>query len=85
MKALLTVAGVKTQEVTVGFPSPYCVADGYLGGLTEGDKAKGIDALLYFPDGVGFLHTLKHTNGGFEVYIGPHQRLEQVIEVEDKS
>ena len=71
MSALLTISGVGDKGVTVGLPSPYCPADGYLRGLTPTDELNGIDALLYFPDGVGFLETIKHTDSGFKVQIAP--------------
>jgi len=68
-KALLSISGVSNKNITLGLPYPYCVADGYLRGVTEEDKAKGFESLIYFPDGFGFLNTIKQTEDGFEVSI----------------
>jgi len=38
-KALLSISGVSNKNITLGLPYPYCVADGYLRGVTEEDKA----------------------------------------------
>jgi len=69
MKAILTVEGVKDKMVTIGLPSPYCPADGVVNDLPEEDKAKGFEATINLPDGVKWLNTIKHTDGGFLVSI----------------
>ena len=71
MSALLTISGVGDKQVAIGLPLPYCRGDGVLGDLTPTDKLRGLDAILCFPDGVGFLETIKHTDSGFKVQIAP--------------